>query len=307
MSVAKNKFRLFSVPSLLVAMLLLFSIGAPAQSQASESKKKSLRRICITFDQLPAAGSFEEVDRPAITYLLLQALKKHEVPAAGFVVGDLIGDSFDILGEWLNAGHVLGNMTYSNQDLHQLDIEQFILDIKAGEDALETMLEGFGQKKRYFRYPFLHYGNEAESKKQVKLYLDENDIVIVHASVVAEDYLYNLSLEKMGKFPDSSEYDNLLNEYVNHVLDEIEEMDALSKQVLGYSCRHILRLKANRLNAIFLDEMLQAIKNLGFEFISLDQALKDDLYSSPEAYFGSHGVSYLDMIRLSDPDHLPAE
>lgn len=297
----------FCVP--LVALIVLTVIALPSLicGQGKTSKAKPSKEMCITFDELPAAESFSEVDRTAITYLILQTLKKHNVKAVGFVVGDQIEGSFDILGDWLNNGHILGNMTYSNQDLHELGIEQFIADIRAGEEALKTMLEGFGQRQQYFRYPFLHYGTDAETKKQVNLYLDAHDYIVVPASVVIEDYLYNLTLEKMGKQPDSSQFDELLNEYVNHVLDEIELMETAAKQILGRSCRHILRLKANRLNAVYLDEMLTAIEDMGYTFITLDRALDDELYQTPEAYFGSRGVSYIYMIQQSDPDFLPAE
>ena len=299
MSVAKSRF---TRPGIVV----VFVIAALAAGQALAAGKIG-KEICITFDELPAAQSFDEVDRTAVTYLILETLKKHEVKAAGFVVGNQIEDSFDILGQWLNQGHRIGNMTYSNQDLHQLGIEQFIADIKAGDDALKTMLDGFGQKQRYFRYPYMHYGNTTEAKTQVSLYLDEHNYRVAHATVLTEDYLYNLTLEKMGLVPDSAEYDNLLNEYINHVLDEIERMERVSKQVLKRRCRHILRLKANRLNAVFLDEMLSAIKDMGYKFVSLDKALSDELYSAPEAYFGARGVSYIEMIQQSDPDHLPAQ
>jgi len=301
---SNSRYRFPVIGAVILAILIA---SASLYGQSEGKKSQTPKEICITFDELPAAKSFGDVDRTAVTYLILQALKKHEVKAVGFVVGDQIEGSFDLLGDWLNDGHILGNMTYTNQDLHQIGIEQFIGDIRAGEDALKTMLEGFGQKQSYFRYPFLHYGIDTEAKKQVKLYLDVNDYIVVHASVVIEDYLYNLTLEKMGKTPDSSQFDELLNEYVNHVLDEIELMETVAKQVLGRSCRHILRLKANRLNAVFLDEMLTAIEDMGYTFIPLDRALDDELYQLPEAYFGSRGVSYLYMIELSDPDHLPAE
>ncbi len=305
MCAVPNANRISVVTAIAVAILVCCPVGNVLGQGKSRSKNQ--KQICITFDELPAAQSFDDVDREAVTYLILQALKKHEVKAAGFVVGNQIEGSFDILGQWLNEGHILGNMTFSNQDLHELGIEQFILDIKAGEDALETMLEGFGQKQRYFRYPFLHYGTEAEVKKQVTLYLDENDYIVVHATVVTEDYLYNLSLEKMGKVPDSADFENLLNEYVNHVLDEIERMEMVAADVLKRPCRHILWLKANRLNAVFLDEMLGAIKDMGYRFITLEQALDDELYIAPEAYFGPRGLSYIEMLQYSDPDHLPAE
>lgn len=303
--IIKNIFFIYYI--ILFVLLPANIFSADKQSQSKTSKKKKTKEICITFNELPASKSFGEIDRTAITYLILETLKKHKVKAAGFVVGEEIGESFDILGEWLNNGHLLGNMTYSNQDLHELGIEQFINDIKAGGKALETMLLGFGQKRRYFRYPYLHYGNSVESKKQIKLYLEGHNYKVVHTSVIIEDYLYNLSLEKMGKIPDSADYENLMNEYLNHVLDEIESSERLAKQVLKRSCRQILQLRANRLNAVFLDEMLTAIEGMGYRFISLNRALKDKLYSTPEAYFGSRGVSYIEMIRDSDPDYLPAE
>jgi peptidoglycan/xylan/chitin deacetylase (PgdA/CDA1 family) len=198
-------------------------------------------------------------------------------------------------------------LTYSEQDLNETGIEQFIKDIERGSEVLEPMLSGFGQKRRYFRYPFLHYGSSAETKRQVKLYLDDRDIVIAHATVIVEDYLYNLSFEKLGEEPDSAKYASLRYEYISHVLEQVERCEALATEMLNRRCRHILLLRANRLNAEFLDDLLTALRDMGYKFVSLDDALKDELYSSEEAYLGLRGVGYLDMLRLSNPDLLPAE
>lgn len=288
---------------LLICFLFLLFI----ESGFSADSKKGKKEICISFDELPAASGFVEVDRQAVSYLILQALDKYEVKAIGFVIGNQIEESFDILGEWLNKGHQLGNMTYSNSDLDQLGIEQFIEDIKAGDKALDVMLSGFGQKKKYFRYPYLHYGSDVEKKEHIPLYLESFSYITVPATIVIEDYLYNMSLEKMGKMPDSADYFALMNEYINHILDEIVASENLSQQVLQRPCKQILKLRANRINAVFMDEILGAIKEMGYTFISVDKALKDKLYIRPEAYFGAHGLNYIQMIMESDPDHLPAE
>ena len=42
-------------------------------------------------------------------------------------------------------------------------------------------------------------------------------------------------------------------------------------------------------------------------FITLKEALKDEVYSKTEAYYGTRGIGYIDMLRQSDPDLLPAE
>ena len=285
-----------------IFVLLLISI-LPMSLSANKDKKE----ICITFDELPASAGFHDVDRDAVNYLILQSLKKHEVKALGFVVGQQIEESFDIIGQWLNEGHKLGNMTFSNQDFHQLGIEQFIEDVQQGEQALAPMVEGFGQKTKYFRYPFMHYGNTVEKKEQLELYLDSKQYHVVPATVVIDDYLYNMTLDKMGKEPDTTAYFALMNEYLNYIIDEIEASELLAKEMLGRSCPQILNLRANRINAVFLDELLGAIKSQGYTFITIDKALKDEIFHKPEAYFGSLGVSYLEMLKQSNPDFLPAE
>ncbi len=292
---------------LILALLLPFLIPASVIGQKKQTKKsKAKKTICITFDELPYAQTFDEVDVKQMHETILATLKKHKVKATGFVVGYRIEDHFDIIGQWLNDGHRIGNMTFSNQDYNDLEVDAFLTDVVAGGEQLETMLDGFGQKPRYFRYPFLHYGDSPDKKAAALSFLEEYEITVAHATVVVEDYLYNLGVEKTHGDMDSISYVRILNEYLNHVLDELERVEQVSRERLKRSCRQILQLRANQLNAMYLDELLTALEEAGYKFISLDQALKDEVYTLPEAYFGLRGVGYLDMLNLSDPDHLPA-
>jgi peptidoglycan/xylan/chitin deacetylase (PgdA/CDA1 family) len=290
--------RLTFLSSILIPAVLTVLTAASAFGQ---------KQICITFDELPAARSFDEVDRVGINRQILDALKKHGAKATGFVVGEQIEGAFDILGEWLNEGHRLGNQTFSGQDYNELSPEQFIGDIRRGADALEPMLAGFGQKKRYFRFPYLHYGDTPQRRKAVGPFLKDRKYVVAPATVLPEDYLFNLNLLKLGHQPDSAKFNQLMNDYLNHVLDELERVEGLGKNMVGRPVRQILLLRANQLNAAFLDNLLQALEELGYKFIPLDEALKDEVYSKPEGYYGLKGLGYLDMIQQSDPDLVPAE
>ncbi len=302
-----RRFRVAASICLLLSLFLIPVLFTVSTAQKGKSGEKKNRQICITFDELPVASGFGDADPREISEQLLAALKKHEVRAAGFVVGSRIDGAYDILGEWLNDGHILGSLTNTHQDLHKLGWEQFIQDLSEGHNALEPMLSGFGQKLRFFRYPFLHYGNDVESKREVKRYLAANDIFIAHATIVLEDYLYNLSLEKLGDDADSADYLSIRNDYLEHFIDQVEHAERLAQQVLKRKCRQILLLRANRLNAEFLDDMLTLLEERGYRFISLPDALDDELYSAPEAYFGSRGVGYIEMILNSDSDLLPAQ
>ncbi len=288
----------------IVAFLAICLIGQVSSSLAND---KGSKQICLTFDELPAARSFGEVDREAVNYLILDALRRHKVKATGFVIGEQMEDSYDILGQWLNGGHQLGNLSWSGQDYNQLGPEQFISDIRKGAQALEPMLTGFGQKQRYFRFPFLHYGDTMERRRAVTLFLEDQGHTVCPATLIPEDYLYNLNLIKLGKLPDSAKFEQLLNDYINHVLDELERVERLARNLLGRSVKHILLLRANRLNAVYLDELLIALEDAGYAFITLDTALEDRLYQKEEAYYGLKGLGYLDMIDQSNPDLIPAE
>lgn len=283
----------------IVGMMLLLCLAGTAIGQ-DEQPVKATKSIAITFNELPAAETFGEVHPEAINFLILQSLKKHEVKATGFVVGVNLENQYDLIGQWLNDGHAIGSMTYNYEDLNDLGYQKFIEEVSMGEAELEPMLENFGQKKRYFRFPFLHYGADKESKRQVKGYLQSQNTVIAHASVVPDDQMYNYTLNKMGKVLDSLQYVVLRDEYFNSVFDELERAEVMAQDVAGHQVKQILMLQANRLNAIYLDELLTALEEAGYKFVTLDAALRDDVYAQSESYYGLRGVGYLDMLALEE-------
>ena len=295
----KNMVSVTRILKLAAAVLILLAVSLSAQTDSTAKPEKVRPEIAITFDELPAAQTFGPVDAKAISYMILEALKKYNVKATGFVIGQNIGDDADVLGDWLNAGHKLGSMTFSNQDINELDPENYVKEIRTGSDEIEDILSNFGQTTRYFRYPFLHYGQSSHIKKAVGGYLDSKGIIVAHATVVVEDYLYDMQLQKFGKVPDSSEYMLLLDQYLNSILDELERVEEVTMKVAGRPVKQILKLRCNRLNAMYLDDILNALKAKGYRFITLDAALKDPIYQQPESYTGTRGLGWVDMLARS--------
>lgn len=269
----------------LVTLLLLAALVSAADKQ-----------IAITIDELPAAPSFEEIHPDAINYLILDALKKHHVKATGFVVGANIGNSLDILGQWLDAGHALGTMTYDNQDVNEVTADQFKAEVVKGVNELEGMLNSFGQTKRYFRFPFHKYGSTPEMKHDLRDFIQAHGEVICPATVIPEDFVYNATLAKLGKTPDSAHLLPLRDEYLNHIFDLLDRQEQLAEKLAARPVKQILLLRANRLNAIFIDDILTAFEDHGYKFIPLDSALTDDIYHKSENYTGSRGVGWLEMV-----------
>jgi len=297
-------------------VLLIVAIGyslGMSQSRTKSIKKevqqaqKIRKEIAITFDDFPYADGSASSNRRGLVHSVIDVLNKHHVRAVGFTVGNKVVGAQDILGEWLNVGHGLGNLSYSNHDIGDRSSEQFISEIRRGAEVLEPMLEGFGQQKRYFRYPSLRYGSSMKLRGEVKKYLTANNIVVAHASVVVDDSADKWGFEKRDDLADSVDLRKVGAKYVAHVMSRVLAAEKSSQKLLQRQCRQILRLQMNRLNGALLDDVLSALESAGYKFVSLDAALADPVYQKAEAYHGERGVSYLDMIAESDPDLLPAE
>ena len=73
--------------------------------------------IYLTFD-----AGYENGNTPSI----LDALKKHQVPAAFFVVGNYLETSPDLVKRMISEGHIVANHTYHHPDMSKIsDRESF--------------------------------------------------------------------------------------------------------------------------------------------------------------------------------------
>ncbi len=286
---------------------LLSPFVTPAQDRPAPVQGTQIdKQICITFDDLPVVRVQDRIQRLMITDEILGTLDEFGVKAAGFVIGDNIGGDKDILEAWLVAGHILGNHTYSHPDLNEVPTALYLHNVEKCRDVLEDMLNEFGQKERYFRHPYLHYGNTYKIKTAVADYLRNHGYIIAHASIDTDDFAYNLQFEKLYEAADSIEFVRLGNEYIDHIIERLEAAEKLADEILGRPVRHILLLHANRLNSNFLIDLLAELEIRQYRFIPLDVALADPVYSLPESYVGTKGLSFLERLAKTDPDLLPA-
>lgn len=99
--------------------------------------------IYLTFD-----AGYENGYTPAI----LDALKKHGVSAAFFVVGNYIETSPDLIKRMVAEGHIVANHTYSHPDMSKIsDLESFRQELQKNEAAYQTAT---GQEMpKYYRPP----------------------------------------------------------------------------------------------------------------------------------------------------------
>lgn len=114
---------------------------------SGDTEKKT---IYLTFD-----CGYENGNTPA----LLAALKKHNVPATFFVVGNFVSDHPELVRQMLEEGHTVGNHTMHHPDMSKIsDLASFQKEV---EDLEQLFLEKTGQEiSKYYRPPQGKYSEE---------------------------------------------------------------------------------------------------------------------------------------------------
>src|SRR2546423_1294859 len=110
---------------LIIIVLLSGRVSAP--------RNKPSRHMTVTFDDLP----YVAIDQQGLprarraTKEILRVLKAHGVPAVAFVnegqlqVAGEEDERIALLQQWVDAGMILGNHTFSHADFNTLTVPEF--------------------------------------------------------------------------------------------------------------------------------------------------------------------------------------
>ena len=187
------------------------------------------KTIYLTFD-----AGYENGNMSAI----LDTLKKHNAPAAFFLVGNFIKTSPDLTRRICEDGHIVGNHTFSHPDMSKIaDIERFKKELATLEELFK---ETTGKNmSRYYRPP---QGKYSESNLSHAHELGYNT---VFWSLAYVDWLVDKQPSKQQAF------------------------DKLIPRI--HPGAIVLLHTTSKTNADILDELLSRYEELGYSFGSLDQ------------------------------------
>lgn len=120
-----------------------------AKYNAFYRKDTQEKVLYLTFD-----AGYENGNTPAI----LDALKKHNAPAAFFIVGHYLESSPELVRRMIDEGHIVGNHSYHHPDMSQMSREQFQAELGELESLYQ---ETFGQEMaKYYRPPQGKYSDK---------------------------------------------------------------------------------------------------------------------------------------------------
>lgn len=283
--------------------LALAAAGLAAQDEAKAPVAPGARTLAVTVDDLPAVPASDIAEMRRITDGVLAALRRHRVTAVGFVNEGKLANTASraermaLLRAWRDAGHDLGNHTYSHPDLNTTPLADYERDVLRGEPALRELLPG--RERRFFRHPMTHTGPSAEVRRGFESFLAEHGYAVAPFSVENADYVFDLALRDARRRGDGEAAERLLSAYVDHALGAVAFCEGLATDTFGREVPQILLVHANATNAERLDTLLSRLAARGYRFVSLEQALADPDWSTPDEYVGPKGLSWLHRFRVA--------
>lgn len=135
--------------------------------QAEEEAKKNQKRIALTFDDGPSAVTTPQV---------LDILKKYNVKATFFVLGQNVAGNEEILKRIVSEGHEVASHTWDHANLVTLSDDQVRQEVKQTQDIVKSVI---GKEPTMLRPP---YGSVNQSVMSII------QLPVIHWSVDSKDW-----------------------------------------------------------------------------------------------------------------------
>lgn len=267
----------------LTALVALLIAATPAFAQ---------KRIALSFDDVPrqAGGFFTPDER---TRRLIAGLRRARVAQAAFFVTPGNFEKPDGKGgetriaTYVRAGHVIANHSYSHLWLSRTPVADYVADI----DRAAAWLKGRPGLRPWYRYPFLDEGRRDLAKRAgVRAALADRGLA--NGYVTVDNYDWHLDklagqARKAGKRIDRAALSDL---YVETLVGAADFYDRIARETLGRQPAQVLLLHETDLNALYITDLVRALRKDGWEIITIDEAYRDPIASrEPDGWFTNGG------------------
>ena len=251
--------------------------------------------MAVTVDDLPVHGpTTPGIDRAAIADRLLAAFRRHGLRSVyGFVNGKRVTDDPSteaILRRWKEAGHPLGNHTYSHVSLNAIELPAYFADLEKGEEILKK-LEPDERVWKVFRYPFLFEGDTSEKREGVRRYLREHGYAPAPVTIDADDWAFNPPFSRCTAQNDTASLAKLRRVFVDVHVDELRRMRELTRTLMHREVRQVLLLHIGAADADGVEDLLTAYERQGVRWIDLRTALADAMYGLDPGEVARYGAA----------------
>lgn len=234
------------------------------------------QEVAITIDDAPMASSSVYTGNER-TKNIIQALKKHNLKTVFFSNSSKFEDKDGKprLLKYANAGHYIANHTHSHEHASQLEATEYIEDINIADKNLSE-IKNF---QKWFRFPFLDQGNNHKKRDQIFKWLYDNNYKIGYVTIDTFDWYINSLLQNAVQNQKEVDFEKLKKTYIKYIIDCSKIFNEKSLKLFNEPIKHTLLIHENDLTGLFLDDLLDAYKKLGWKLIDPKVAIEQPAFN----------------------------
>lgn len=233
------------------------------------------KTIALSFDDAPRGqGPIFNGDQRSIE-LIKQLQAVNTGPVAFFVTTknlDLANNRARI-HRYADTGHLIANHSHNHKWLRKTEAEDYLKDI----DQAESLLNGFKNRRPWFRFPYLDEGRDLAKRDKVREELAKRKLDSGYVTVDNYDWYIEAQWQKAVDAGKKVDIDALREVYIEMLMSAIEFYDQMAVEALNRSPHHVLLLHENDLAALFIGDLVKELHENGWKIISPDQAFTDEI------------------------------
>jgi peptidoglycan-N-acetylglucosamine deacetylase len=197
------------------------------------------------------------------------------------------------LRAYAQAGHVLANHTATHPILSDVTAERYLADIDAAEKWLKVE-KGY---RPWFRFPQLDEGGKDAAKRDaIRAGLTARGLRNGYVTADGWDWYLESLARKAVKAGKPIDHKALRTLYVETHVQAANFADRLARRTLGRAPAHMLLLHETDLAALYLEELVAALRADGWTIITADAAYADPMGKLPPPVIADANGTLIQML-----------
>ena len=289
-------------------VFLLSAIALTPSACATVEQPAGAPQLAITVDDLPLHGPLpantSELDVAKDMIAAFKAAGVRDV--YGFVNGNWTirqPRTAAVLSAWRDAGFPLANHGWSHRSVDEATAADYEQEIARNEPLLERL--GRGTDWRWYRYPYLHEGEEAARRDAVRSILARRGYRIASVTMDFGDWQWTAPFARCRDSGDDASIAELEALYLAAARDSADFNRALSRGVYGRDIPYVLLVHVGAFSARMMPRLLALYREMGFRFVSLPQSEADPAYAADLAPAPGGRATSLEQLAAAKGVHAP--
>jgi peptidoglycan/xylan/chitin deacetylase (PgdA/CDA1 family) len=264
-----------------VTLRVSIALAASLLAASATGQPKNARlQIAVTIDDLPVHAPYPPGVTPdQVSQEMIAALKADHVPVTGFVNAVRMQETPGtdaVLDRWHAAGATLGNHGWAHRHLSEMSVADFEQELVRDEPPLAA--RGAGTDWRWFRYPFVDEGKDAEQRAAARKVLLSHGYRVAAVTTGFSDWAFTPAYARCIGAKNTTGVAELERMYLDSVRQSITQTRENARKLYGRDIPYVLLMHVSAMSAHMMPQVIRTYRQAGFHFVSVAEAERDPVY-----------------------------